>query len=161
MAIDFSKFDKQVDTNQLKKDIADAQANGTGEYKEVPKGLYTCELERLEVGETKDGRPMLKAMMRIIGDEDGQKCDFTKNCLFMNRVIYGTKNDGNMIASAIGWLKSLEPSEEVGEIVFESYSQFAELVLDIADDVSGDLQYIVAYDPDAFNNISIDDVIEK
>lgn len=160
MAIDFSKFDKQVDTEQLKKDITAAQENGTGEYKEVTKGIYTCALERLEVGETKDGRPMLKVMMRILGDEDGNKCDFTKQCLFMNRVLYGTKNDGNMIASAIGWLKSLEPSEEVGNIVFESYSQFAELVLDVAEDVSEELNYIVDYDPDAFNNISIDDVIE-
>lgn len=160
MAIDFSKFDKQVDTEQLKKDIAAAQENGTGEYKEVPKGTYRCELERLEVGETKDGRPMLKAMMRILGDEDGNKCEFTRNCLFMNRVIYGTKNDANMIASAVGWLQSLEPSDEVGPIIFETYSQFAELVLDIAEDVSSELQYDVFYDPDAFNNISIDEVYE-
>lgn len=160
MSIDFSKFDAQVDTEQLRKDIAEAQENGTGEYKEVPKGLYTCSLERLELGATKDGRPMLKAMMRIIGDEDGNKCEFTKSCLFMNRVIYGTKNDANMIASAIGWLKSLEPSEEVGSIVFESYSQFEELVMDIEEDVAEELEYVVDYNPDAFNNISIDDVIE-
>ena len=79
----------------------------------------------------------------------------------MNRVLYGTKNDGNMIASAIGWLKSLDPSDEVGSITFESYSQFAELIMDIEEDVSSDLQYIVSYDPDAFNSIEIDDVIEK
>lgn len=161
MAVDFSKFDRQIDKDQLKKDIASAQENGTGEYKEVPAGVYTCDLEKLELGETKDGRPMLKAMMRIIGDEDGNKCDFTRNCLFMNRVLFGTKNDGNMIASAIGWLKTLEPSEEVGNIIFESYSQFAELVLDVADDVSEELQYVVDYEPEAFNNISISDVIEK
>lgn len=161
MAVDFSKFDRQIDKDQLKKDIASAQENGTGEYKEVPAGVYTCDLEKLELGETKDGRPMLKVMMRIIGDEDGNKCDFTRNCLFMNRVLFGTKNDGNMIASAIGWLKTLEPSEEVGNIIFESYSQFAELVLDVADDVSEELQYVVDYEPEAFNNISISDVIEK
>lgn len=160
MAIDFSKFDKQVNIEQLKKDIAEAQENGTGEYKEVTAGVYRCELEKLELGETKDGRPMLKVMMRILGDEDGNKCEFTRNCLFMNRVLYGTKNDANMIASAVGWLKSLEPSEEVGPVVFENYSQFAELIMDIADDVSSELQYIVNYDPDAFNNIAIDDVVE-
>lgn len=160
MAIDFSKFDQQVDTSQLKKDIADAQENA-GNYKEVTAGTYCCDLEKLELGETKDGRPMLKVMMRIVGDEDGNKCEFTKNCIFMNRVLYGTKNDGNMIASAIGWLKSLDPSDEVGSITFESYSQFAELIMDIEEDVSSDLQYIVSYDPDAFNSIEIDDVIEK
>ena len=158
--MDFSKFDKQVDVDQLQKDIAEAEKNGMGEYKEVAKGMYTAELERLELGATKDGRPMLKAMFRIIGDEDGNKCDFNKYCVFMNRVIYGTKNDANMIASAVGWLKTLEPSDEVGTVAFRSYRQFDELVMDIAADVMGELQYIIEYDPDAFNNISISDVIE-
>lgn len=156
--MDFSKFDKQVDLDQLKKDITDVQ-NNAPEYKEVPAGTYTCGLDKLEVGETKDGRPMLKAQFRIRGDEDGNKCAFTKNCLFMYRVLYGTKNDANMIASATGWLKSLEPSEEVGDIVFEGYAQFADLVLDIAEDVA-ELEYIVDYDPDAFNSITISDVLE-
>ena len=34
-------------------------------------------------------------------------------CVFMNRVLFGTKNDANMIASAEGWLESLEPSEDI------------------------------------------------
>lgn len=158
--MDFSKFDKEVDINQLKKDISEAQENGAGgDYAEVPAGVYTCTVDKLEVRSTKDGRPMLSAQFRIAGDEDGNKCDFTKHCIFMNRVLYGTKNDGNMIASAIGWLNSLEPSDEVGDVVFKGYAQFAELVLDIAEDIEG-LQYVVNYDPDAFNNISIDDVIE-
>lgn len=161
MAIDFSKLDQQVNLDQLKKDIAEAKENGTGAYKEVPKGVYTCKLERLEVGETKDGRPMLKVMMRIVGDEDGSKCEFTKHCIFMNRVLYGTKNDGNMIASAVGWLDSLEPSDDVGDINFINYTQFADLVLDIHEDVADDLEYVVDYDQDSFNSISISDVIEK
>lgn len=158
MAIDFSKFDNQIDKEQLKKDIAAAQSNGTGKYEDVPKGIYLTEIERLEVGATKDGRPMLKAMFRIIGDEDGKKIQFTKSCVFMNRVIFGTKNDGNMINSAIGWLKSLEPESEV---VFDSYSQFADLVMDIAEELIGNTEYVIEYDPDAFNSISIDGVFDK
>lgn len=157
--MDFSKFDKAVDTDQLKRDISEAQENGgTGDYKEVPAGMYTCGIDKLELGTTKDGRPMLKAQFRIKGDEDGKKCDFTKHCLFMNRVVYGTKNDANMIASALGWLNSLEPSEDI-DVTFENYSQFAELVLDIAEDVA-ELDFVVSYDPDAFNSISINTVIE-
>lgn len=159
--VDFSKFDKAVNKDQLQKDIAEAQKNGNGQYKDVTAGVYSCDLERLEVGTTKDGRPMLKAMFRIIGDEDGNKCDFTKHCLFMNRVLYGTKNDANMIASAVGWLNTLEPSDEVGDIYFDDYSQFADLVLDVAEDVADDLRYIVDYDPDAFNSISISGTVEK
>lgn len=151
--MDFSAFDKQVDLNQLKSDAEEIVKNGgTGDYPEIEAGTYTCKVDKLELGATKDNRPMLKAQFRIVEDPH-KNC-----CLFMNRVLYGTKNDANMIASAVGWLKSLEPSEDI-VVEFESYSQFNELVLDIAEDVA-DLEYQVAYDPDAFNSIGIEDVFE-
>ena len=157
MAVDFSKFDKQVDVEQLTKDIATAQENSPS-YEEVVAGEYTCTVDKLELGETKDHRPMLKAQFRIVGDKEGAKCKFTKNCLFFNRVLYGTKNDANMIASAVGWLKSLQPSEDI-VVEFKSYSKFADLVMDIAEDISG-LQFLVNYAPDNFNSITIEDVFE-
>lgn len=152
--MDFSKFDEQVNLNQLKKDAEEIKKNGgTGDYPEIDEGNYRCKIEKLEVKETKDGRPMLSAMFRIT------EGDHKKSCLFMNRVLYGTKNDANMIASACGWLESLEPSEEIGPVVFNGYADFANLVLDIAEDVA-ELEYDVYYDPSAFNNISISDVFE-
>lgn len=152
--MDFSKFDKEVNLDALQKDIDEAVKNGgVGDYPDIEAGEYRGQIEKLEVGETKDHRPMLKVMFRIT--EGAHK----KACLFMNRVLYGTKNDANMIASAIGWLETLEPSEEIGDITFETYSQFAELVLDIAEDVS-ELEYEVNYDPKAFNSISIEEVYE-
>lgn len=152
--MDFSKFDEQVNLEQLKKDAEEIKKNGgTGDYPEIEEGTYHGKFEKLEVAATKDGRPMLKAMFRIT------KGDHKKSCLFMNRVLYGTKNDANMIASAVGWLESLEPSEDVGPIVFNSYAQFADLVMDIAEDIE-DLEYDVEYDPEAFNNISIEEVFE-
>lgn len=151
--MDFSKFDKEVDVKQLKADAEEIKKNGgTGDFPEIEKGEYTCKLEKLELGTTKDQRPMMKAQFRIV--EDPHK----NQCLFMNRVLYGTKNDANMIASALGWLESLEPSEDI-VVTFESYSQFAELLLDIAEDVET-LQYTVKYDPSAFNNVSITDAWE-
>lgn len=152
--MDFSKFDEQVNLEQLKKDAEEIKKNGgTGDYPEIEAGTYRGKVEKLEVGSTKDGRPMLKCQFRIT---EGKR---KKSCLFMNRVLYGTKNDANMIASAEGWLDKLEPSEDVGPVVFESYSQFAELVLDIAEDIA-ELEYEVKYDPNAFNSITVEDVFE-
>lgn len=152
--MDFSKFDEQVNLDQLKKDTEEIKKNGgTGDYPEIEEGTYHGKVEKLEVGLTRDSRPMLKCQFRIT--EDPHK----NSCLFMNRVLYGTKNDANMIASACGWLESLEPSEDIGAVTFESYSQFADLVLDIAEDIA-ELEYDVEYDPNAFNNISIVDVFE-
>ena len=151
---DFSKFDKQIDLAQLRKEAEEIKKNGgTGEYPEIEEGIYRGKFEKLEVGTTKDGRPMLRAMFRIT--EGRHK----KQCLFMNRVLFGTKNDANMIASAEGWLESLEPSEDVGDVIFKGYSEFADLVMDIAEDIS-ELEYDVEYDPDAFNSITIEEVYE-
>lgn len=150
----WDKFNKQVDLKSLRDEAEEIKKNGgTGDYPDIEAGTYHGKFEKLEVRETKDGRPMLSAMFRIT--EGGRK----KSCLFMNRVLYGTKNDANMIASAEGWLETLEPSEDIGAVIFEDYDQFSELVLDIAEDIA-ELEYDVEYDPDGFNSISIEEVYE-
>ena len=80
-----------------------------------------------------------------------------KPCLFMNRVLYGTKNDANMIASVLGWLDKLE-TETVAE--FKNYSQFAECVLDIFEEVADAIELDVNYDADKFNSIEINEVFD-
>lgn len=148
--MDFSKFDSQINATQLEAQMKEAQEN-TGNFREVPAGEYRVKLEKMEVKATKDGRPMFSAMMRIT---EGA---FKKSCLFTNRVIFGTKNDGNMINSVIGWLKSLDTEEEV---TFKNYSQFSELVLDIYEELSSVCEYQVEYDPEAFNSIKVFDVFD-
>lgn len=151
--MDFSAFDQQVNLDQLKADADEIKKNGgTGDYPEIEAGTYHGKIEKLELGATKDNRPMMKVQFRIT--EDPHK----NQCLFMNRVLYGTKNDANMVASALGWLETLEPSEDIS-VVFESFSQFSELCLDIAEDIA-ELEYEVEYDPNKFNNISITEVFE-
>ena len=150
----FAKFNEQVDLKALNKQKEEIKKQGgTGNNNEIGAGEYHGKFERLEVKETKDHRPMLSAMFRITEGKH-KRC-----CLFMNRVLYGTKNDANMILSAEGWLDSLEPSDEIGDVIFEDYDQFADLVLDIAEDIS-DLEYDVDYDPDAFNSIHIEEVYD-
>lgn len=152
MAIDFDKIDKSVDLEGLRKDVEEASANGTGDFPEIPAGKYEVKLVSLEIkGTKKDNRPMLSASFKILsGEYKGQR-------LWMNRVIYGTKNDGNMIKSAVGWLASLESGMAVS---FEGYKQFDQLVMDVAEAIDGVLEYAVDYDPDRFNSISIVEVFE-
>lgn len=150
--MDFSKFDKEVNIDQLKADALEAKKNG-GDFPEIPEGKYTAIMEKLELGSTKDQRPMLKVQMKIL---EGK---YKNQRLFMNRVLYGTKNDANMIASALGFLESLEPTEDVGPVVFESFAQLDQLIMDVAEDIDG-LEYSVEYDPNAFNSIHIAEVFE-
>ena len=151
--MDFSAFDKKVDVEGLKRDVQEAVKNQpSGDYPEIPKGKYEVKFENIEMRATKkDGRPMLSVQARIL------EGDFKKKCLFMNRVLFGTKNDGNMIASAKGWLKKLGTNID---IEFENYSQFAEVVMDVAEAVEDGFEYLIEYDPEAFNQITIKEVFE-
>ena len=149
--MDFTKFDSMINEAELSKQLEEAKNNAPQTNKEVPAGNYTVKVEKMEVGTTKDGRPMFKVQCRILEGE------FKKWCVFMNRVLYGTKNDATMISSVIGWLQKLEPSMTVE---FKNYSQFADLVLDIFEEVADAVELDVAYDPDAFNSISIEEVFD-
>lgn len=149
--MDFSKFDATINEAELAKQLEEAKNNPQQSDREVEEGNYTVKIEKMELGATKDGRPMFKVQCRIL---DGE---FKKRCLFMNRVIYGTKNDANMISSVIGWLQKLEPSQTVE---FKNYSQFSELILDIFEEVADAVELDVYYDPNAFNSISIEEVFD-
>lgn len=149
--MDFSKFDSAINEAELAKQLEEAKNNPQQTDREVPKGSYTVKIEKMELGATKDGRPMFKVQCRIL---DGE---FKKWCLFMNRVLYGTKNDANMISSVIGWLEKLEAGID---LEFKNYSQFADLVLDIYEEVADAVELDVEYDPDAFNSISIKEVFD-
>ena len=149
--MDFSKFDASINEAELAKQLEEAKNNPQQSDKEVPAGNYTVKIEKMELGATKDGRPMFKVQCRIL---DGE---FKKWCLFMNRVIYGTKNDANMIASVLGWLEKLDTRVRPE---FKNYSQFADLVLDIYEEVADSVELEVYYDPDAFNSINIEGVFD-
>ena len=149
--MDFSKFDATINEAELSKQLEEAKNNAPKSDKQVPAGNYIVKIEKMEVAATKDGRPMFKVQCRILEGE------FKKWCVFMNRVLYGTKNDATMINSVIGWLQKLEPSVDVE---FKNYSQFADLVLDIFEEVADAVELEVAYDPDAFNSISIEEVYD-
>ena len=165
--MDFTKFDSMINEAELSKQLEEAKNNAPqGDGLETPAGSYVAKIEKMEIGATKDGRPMFKVQLRVIEAGENAKDDVVeylshfknkKPCLFMNRVIYGTKNDANMIQSVIGWLQKLEPSVTVE---FKNYSQFADLVLDIFEEVADAVELEVNYDPNAFNSISISEVFD-
>ena len=152
MAIDFDKIDKSVDLKGLRKDVEEASANGTGDFPTIPAGKYEVALVSLEIkGTKKDNRPMLAASFKILSGE------YKNQRLFMNRVIYGTKDDGRMIKSAVGWLNTLDSGVDVA---FQDYKQFADLVMDVAEAIDGKIEYAVEYDDSQFNSIKITEVFD-
>lgn len=155
----FDKFDQQVNMDDIRKQMAEASENS---FEEVPKGEYFAKIEKMSLGATKDGRPMFKVQMRITGSDGTAECRFLdkyknkKPCIFMNRVLFGTKNDGNMIASVLTWLNKIGFEQPVE---FRGYADFEQVVMDCFEAAQG-LEFLVKYDPAAFNNITISEVYD-
>lgn len=145
MAIDFSKFDNAVDLEGLKKDIADS---ADGDFKEVPYGDYEVAINKLELGESKKGDPMVKIWFKILEGE------YKGSLIFMNQVI--TK--GFQIHIVDEFLKSLETDVDVK---FESYSQYADMLLDVFEAVDGKLEFALEYGENkGFSTFKIKEVFE-
>lgn len=155
MANMFDEFDKKVGTDFQKK-VREAAEN---QYEDVPKGKYIAKIEKMELGMSKDKRPMFKVQMRLADGVTEVEEKFLaryrkkKPCVFLNRVMFGTKNDEAMIASVVGWLNKLIDKDEE-PVVFTSFSDLADEILDLAEDFA-DAEIEINYDPDKFNSIEI------
>lgn len=147
MAVDFSALDREVDQEQLRKDVEEAK-NNSGD---IPKGTYIVGIDKMEIRATKDGRPMFFIQCRV------KEGEYKNKCVFMNRVIYGTTNDGSMIQSVITLLDKLE-TETIPE--FNGYQDFVDVVADIYEEIQGKVECEIDYDKDAFNSVSIKEVFD-
>ena len=139
MAVDFSAFDAKMDPN-LQEDVKNAK-----EYEDVPNGDYIVSVDKMEVKTTKAGDKLMFAVQ-----------------IFFNRVISGNRvseswNDGKAIKSVITWLDKLG-TDLVPEFV--NYSDFAELVLDIFQEIQGKVELDVTYKASDFNPVSINEVYD-
>lgn len=147
MAIDFSKFDENVDLEGLKNDIKEAE-NNSGDFKEVPLGNYEVKIQKLELGESKKNDPMFICWMKILSG------DYKGGLIFMNQVV----TRGFQIHIVDDFLRSLDSGIE---IEFESYGQYADMIMDVAEAIDGNLEYAVEYGENkGFNTFKITDVFE-
>lgn len=131
----WEQFDKEFDLEGIKKDIVEAKTEGSGaEREEVPEGSYEVKVEKMELVTTKKApaRPMVSVWLRIV---EGQ---YENNIIFMNQLV----DEGWKINQASDFLRSLGSNLTVE---FESYAQFANLILDIHEDIDGRLEYALDY----------------
>ena len=143
--MDFSKFDKKIDLEGLKQDIADSANN---DFKEVPLGTYEVAITKLELGESKKGDPMVKVWFKILEGE------FKNSLIFMNQVV--TK--GFQIHIVDEFLRSLGTDIDIH---FESFSQYANLIADVYEAVNGNFEYALEYGENkGFNTFEITEIFE-
>ena len=132
----FDKWNKSIDVEGLKKDIAEADQNGgQGEFKEVPEGDYEVSIDKIELKESSKGDPMVSVWFKILEGE------FKNSRLFMNQVI----TQGFQISQMNRFIKSMEVFDE-SEVEFENYSQYNDLLMDLFEQVDADnRQYLLSF----------------
>lgn len=132
----FDKWNKSIDVEGLKKDIAEADQNGgQGEFKEVPEGDYEVSIDKIELKESSKGDPMVSVWFKII------EGDFKNSRLFMNQVI----TQGFQISQMNRFIKSMEVFDD-DEVEFQNYSQYNDLLMDLFEQVDADnRQYLLSF----------------
>lgn len=151
--VDFSAFDDKVDLAALQEEVT----NAPDDFGDVPDGSYIVSVEKMELALTKEEqKPMFAVQFKIVdGDQKGRM-------IFFNRVIGGNKtsdrwNDGKAIKSVITWLEKLETST-VPEFV--NYSDFADCIIDIFQEIQGKAELEVDYAAKKFNPVRIIEVYD-
>lgn len=134
--MDFEKFDEMVDLEGLKADIA-AASNGDAERKDVPHGMYEVAIEKLELTTTKtSGKPMVTCWFRVLSEGE-----YLGQMIFMNQVV----SQGFQIHLANDFLRSICVGPDAPTITFESFTQYAQLIMDVAKYIDGKFEYALNY----------------
>ena len=144
----FEKWNSNVDLAGLQQDIKDAQDNNK-EFEAVPHGEYEVKLDKLELKATKKGDPMVSAWFTIL---EGQ---YKKQKLFMNQVV----TQGFQIHIVNEFLRSMGTDLN---IEFVDYTQYADLLLDVAEFCDeNNLEFAIKYeDNKGYDKFTITEVFE-
>ena len=144
----FEKWNSNVDLAGLQQDIKDAQDNNK-EFETVPHGEYEVKLDKLELKATKKGDPMVSAWFTIL---EGK---YKNSKLFMNQVV----TQGFQIHIVNEFLRSMGTDLN---IEFVDYTQYADLLLDVAEFCdANNLEFAIKYeDNKGYDKFTITEVFE-
>lgn len=143
----WEKFDSMMDVEGLKQDIKAAAERNT-ERVEVPDGQYECKVDKIEMKESKTGKPMVSIWFRILAG------DFKNSVLFMNQTIH----TGFGLHTAKKMLSDMDTGLPVD---FQSFAQFAGLIESVKEAIETQkLEYAVKYTTtkNDFKNFEITEV---
>ena len=144
----FEKWNSNVDLKGLQEDVKKAQEDNK-EFEKVPYGEYEVKLDKLELKATKKGDPMVSAWFTILNGK------YKKSKLFLNQVI----TQGFQIHIMNTFLKSMGTDLV---IEFVDYKQYADLLLDVAEECdTNNLEFALKYeDNKGYDKFTITEVFE-
>lgn len=140
--MNWEEFDKEIDVE------TDAEATS---YEEVPEGEYEVEIRSLEQIVSKTShRPMLRCGMKIIAGK------YKNSYLWMNKVLdhpFSRKKASDFLRSLVS------QTDTPMEIHFKTYSQYNDLIMDVAEAIKDKFEYAVSYkEHNGYPEYTIEDV---
>ena len=150
MSAVWEKFDEMVDVKGLAADVKEVGETG-GTFKDVPHGEYAIKINKLELVQSKAGDPMVTCWMKVLAGE------YKGSMIFMNQVI--TRPFQIHIANE--FLRSLVDGLEIA-VEFVSYSQYNQLLMDIAESIDEKFEYGLEYGEGkkGFSTFTITEIFE-
>lgn len=145
---DIAEYSKQVEEMNKKQ----SENKGDREWPEVPSGKYLVGIDRCEITEGREGRPVLKLQWRI------QEGEFNNQCLFTQKYLAGTRNDNAVIYFATVLLNKFAPTKPIK--FTGDFDELQEDVKQLADEIVGKVQCDITYDKENYGQIDIIDCWE-
>ena len=144
----FDKWNSNIDLAGLQEDVKKAQEDNK-EFEKVPHGEYEVKVDKMELKASKKGDPMVSIWFTIL---EGK---YKKSKIFLNQVI----TQGFQIHIVNELLKSMGTDLN---IEFVDYKQYAELLLDVAEECdANNLEFALKYeDNKGYDKFTIIEVFE-
>lgn len=133
----FEKWDKAIDVENLAKDVQEAAQNGSGSFKEVPHGNYEVAVHQMELKASSKGDPMVSIWFKIVSEGE-----FKGSMIFLNQVV--TQGfQVHIVNELLRMMVSESPAPQ--NVEFVSYKQYANLIMDIFEEINENYEYALSY----------------
>ena len=144
----FDKWNSNIELAGLQEDVKKPKEDNK-EFEKVPHGEYEVKVDKMEMKATKKGDPMVSIWFTIL---EGK---YKNSKLFLNQVI----TQGFQIHIMNTFLKSMGTDLN---IEFVDYKQYANLLLDVAEECdSENLEFALKYeDNKGYDKFTITEVFE-
>ena len=144
----FDKWNSNIDLAGLQEDVKKAQEDNK-EFEKVPHGEYEVKIDKMELKATKKGDPMVSIWFTIL---EGK---YKNSKLFLNQVV----TQGFQIHIVNELLRSMGTDLAID---FVDYKQYAELLLDVAEECdTNNLEFALKYeDNKGYDKFTITEVFE-
>lgn len=151
--MNYSDFDKKYNSEELAKQVSEYEANGgkSGDFEKVPYGIYEVKVTKCELKESKKGDPMIAIAFKVLSGICKDRM------IYFNQVI--TRDFQFHIVNNL--LRSFDTGLD-DKIHFESYRQYGQLMLDIAEAIETQkLEYALEYSEEkGYDTFQINEVFD-